>query len=144
MNIEQLNGCSLNFGFDSFGKSNYGEPSWITIEVLNGIAKVTNLTIFPEDEEVTEHFTEGQLARFQWSFGVHDTEGQFCIYAIDTNDEMLSCTITEGDWDVNDYDKECDLGGLIGQLTSEGWTLPKTFVQFLYSIYQDAINFRLS
>jgi len=136
MNIKNLNGLSLHFGFERWGVSQYGEPCYLKIEIKEDKPEVTKLIIYPDDIEVLNDFTPENLNRFSWNIGVQDIEGQFYISTIGKDDELLACILTEGDWDVSTVPATEGLKSL----TNGELTLSKDVVKFLHSVFVNALN----
>ncbi len=136
MNIKSLNGLSLHFGYNGWGVSDYGEPSWFKINIVEDKPQISKLVLYPEDVEILEDFTSENLHRFSWSIGVQDLEGQFYISTIGKEDELFACILTEGDWDVSTVPTTEGLKSL----TKGEFTLSREIVKFLHSVFVQAQN----
>jgi hypothetical protein len=133
MTTENLNGYRLQFAFNAWGVSHYGEPSFCLIDVENSIPKISQVILNPE-RTLIEDISPKDLTRFIWSENIHDQEGVFYISKIGEDDVLLMCTLTEGEWCIDDYDESLSF------LTKDEFTLSDEVVQLLRSIFTKAIE----
>lgn len=133
MEISQLNGLTLQFGFASWGLSYYGEPSWLSIAIYNGEVNISKLIKYPEEAEFTERIQAQHLDMFPWNKNVTVKGGYFIIHMTGNNDELLRCRVLSEEWRITDIHESVEF-----LRRENSYALPHQTISFLFDLYEIA------